>query len=76
MQKKSTKRIRALVCPQCGGIGTLRTIIFGMPDPAEFDFDKYEVGGCCISEDGNDPDVACRACGWIGLLTVFLSDRS
>jgi len=47
-----------------------------MPDPETFDFEKYAVGGCCVSEDGKDPDVACMACGWSGfrdevLLTVF-----
>ena len=27
---------------------------------AEFDFDKYEVGGCCITD--NDPDFKCMKC--------------
>jgi hypothetical protein len=24
------------------------------------------VGGCCVSPDGIDPDVNCRACDWSG----------
>ena len=37
-----------------------------MPDPETFDFEKYAVGGCCVSPDGIDPDVNCRACDWSG----------
>ena len=55
-----------LVCPQCGKIGTLRTILYGMPDPETFDFEKYAVGGCCMSGDGSDPDVQCKQCEWEG----------
>ncbi len=75
MKRKAIRRIRALVCPNCGGIGTLRTLIFGMPDPAEFDFENYEVGGCCLNDDGYDPDIACRKCGWFGFASLFLNDR-
>ena len=64
MTTKRRKRIRTLVCPSCGEIGTLRKILYGMPDPATFDFEKYAVGGCCVSPDGIDPDVNCRACDW------------
>jgi hypothetical protein len=45
----------------------LRKIIYGMPDPETFDFEKYEVGGCCMNGDGSDPDIACRQCEWEGL---------
>ena len=38
-----------------------------MPDPETFDFEKYAVGGCCISGDGTDPDIRCKDCGWSGL---------
>ena len=37
-----------------------------MPDPEHFDFEKYAVGGCCVSGDGTDPDVRCRECDWEG----------
>lgn len=37
-----------------------------MPDPETFDFEKYAVGGCCVSPGGIDPDVNCRACDWSG----------
>ena len=45
----------------------VRKILYGMPDPETFDFEKYAVGGCCMNEDGNDPDIACKACDWSGL---------
>jgi len=44
----------------------LRKIIYGMPDPETFDFEKYAVGGCCITGDGRDPDVQCKVCEWEG----------
>ena len=47
-------------------IGKLRKILYGMPDPETFDFEKYAVGGCCIFGDGLDPDIRCRACEWSG----------
>ena len=66
----TTKRRRSpiglLICPECQQIGTLRKILYGMPDPETFDFEKYAVGGCCISGDGSDPDVRCRECDWEG----------
>ena len=67
MNTKRRKRISSLVCPECSEIGTLRKIVYGMPDPADFDFEKYAVGGCCINGDGSDPDIKCRACDWSGL---------
>jgi hypothetical protein len=42
-----------------------------MPDPEHFDFEKYAVGGCCISGDGTDPDVRCRECDWEGFQKVI-----
>lgn len=61
------RSIQLLICPDCGQIGTLRKIIYGMPDPETFDFEKYAVGGCCMNGDGSDPDVSCKECGWEGL---------
>jgi hypothetical protein len=66
MTTKRRKRINNLLCPGCGEIGTLRKILYGMPDPETFDFEKYAVGGCCVEGDGSDPDVQCKACGWSG----------
>jgi len=65
---KRRTRLRNLVCPECGEIGTLREIIYGMPDPETFDFEKYAVGGCCLSGDGLDPNLQCRNCEREGLL--------
>ena len=58
--------LTALSCPSCEQTGVLREIVYGMPDPELFDFEKYAVGGCCISGDGSDPDVRCRECEWEG----------
>ena len=66
MTTKRRRRISSLVCPGCSEIGTLRMIVYGMPDPDHFDFEKYAVGGCCVSPDEIDPDVNCRACDWSG----------
>jgi hypothetical protein len=67
MTAKHRKSISRLVCPECSEVGALRKIIYGMPDPESFDFEKYAVGGCCMNGDGSDPDISCRACGWEGL---------
>lgn len=64
--KRRRRSIKFIVCPACLQIGTLRKILYGMPDPEIFDFEKYEVGGCCVSPDGIDPDVKCRVCDWSG----------
>ena len=66
MTTKRRKRINSLACPECSEIGTLREILYGMPDPESFDFEKYAVGGCCIRPDGINPDVNCRVCDWSG----------
>jgi len=58
--------MKELTCPGCGENGTLRKIIYGMPDPETFDFDKYAVGGCYINGDGTDPDISCKSCDWTG----------
>ena len=65
--KRRRRSIKLLVCPECGQIGTLRTILYGMPDPESFDFEKYAVGGCCVSPDGIDPDIRCTECEWSGV---------
>jgi hypothetical protein len=66
MGKTRRRALKMLNCPECGQIGTLRKIIYGMPDPDRFDFEKYAVGGCCMNGDGSDPDVSCRECDWSG----------
>jgi hypothetical protein len=66
MSKTRRRALKMLVCPECQQVGTLRKIVYGMPDPERFDFEKYAVGGCCMNGDGSDPDVSCRECGWEG----------
>jgi hypothetical protein len=66
MEAKKRVALKALTCPECGQVGTLRKILYGMPDPETFDFEKYAVGGCCMNGDGSDAhdwDNACGA-GW------------
>ena len=50
---------KALICPVCGG-GDLKEIIYGLPDPENFDFEKYEVGGCCVTDE--DAKYKCLIC--------------
>jgi len=72
--KKRRRPIKVLVCPECGKLGTLRKILYGMPDAETFDFEKYEVGGCCLRGDGSDADIACRECHWSGFHSMFNRD--
>ena len=68
MSKTRRRALKLLVCPECGQIGMLRKIVYGMPDPESFDFEKYVVGGCCLNGDGSDPDIQCRECDWSGFM--------
>jgi hypothetical protein len=43
MGNRERVNFKKLVCPECGQIGTLRTILYGMPDPETFDFEKIQV---------------------------------
>ncbi len=64
MAKTRTRvRLSTAACPSCGAIGKLRKILYGMPGE-DFDFEKYAVGGCVITE--NDPEYRCSECEWEG----------
>jgi hypothetical protein len=64
--------LKTQVCPDCAAVGSIRKILYGMPDPDNFDFEKFAVGGCCFNGDGTDPDFACRVCGWSGVRADLL----
>ena len=66
MKSKPLGALKSAQCLSCGQRGTLRKIVYGMPDTENFDFDRFAVGGCCVSEDVKDPDVRCRECEWEG----------
>jgi hypothetical protein len=38
-------------CPKCLG-DKVKKIVYGMPDFENFDFEKYEVGGCTGGDEG------------------------
>ena len=57
----SRNPLRRIACPQCGEVG-LQKIIYGMPAD-DFNFDKYIVGGCIVSE----ADIGCPKCKWSGI---------
>ena len=59
------KQLRTLTCPECQQRGLFRTILWGMPDPESFDFEKYAVGGCCPPSAWS-PDCRCSGCGFEG----------
>jgi hypothetical protein len=65
--KGSRSSLNLLICPGCEEEGTLRKILYGMPDQETFDFEKYVVGGCVMNGAGSDPDIACRVCDWTGI---------
>ena len=48
-----------LVCPLCQG-KEVKKIVYGLPDIESFDFEKYEVGGCCVSDE--DARYKCQSC--------------
>ena len=55
---------KVIICPTCKNQGDIHEIIYGMPAP-DFDFEKYEVGGC-EAFFGETPKWKCRNCGWEG----------
>ena len=57
-------RLSSASCPACSGAGGLKKIVYGMPG-ADFDFEKYIVGGCCVTD--KDPEIGCAKCGWEGM---------
>jgi hypothetical protein len=57
----SRNPLRRIACPQCGEVG-LQKIIYGMPSD-DFNFDKFIVGGCIVSE----ADIGCPKCEWSGI---------
>jgi phage FluMu protein Com len=46
-------------CPACKG-NNVKQILYGMPDFENFDFEKYEVGGCTDMDEG--PTHRCVDC--------------
>ncbi len=50
-------------CYICTDGGDLHKIVYGLPAD-DFDFERFEVGGCVIYE--NVPSFRCRICGWEG----------
>lgn len=46
-------------CPNCHSSEYLRPILYGMPSE-DFDYEKFEVGGCIPSE----ASVRCSKCDW------------
>lgn len=62
---KTRRVVESNPCPGCGALGSIREIVYGMPDP-DFKFDKYIVGGCCVTD--NDPTHGCLECDWRGFI--------
>ena len=53
----------AQICPDCKS-AEVKKIVYGYPtvefDFDNFDFDRFEVGGCCVT--GRDPIYKCVKC--------------
>ena len=66
MKEQSRKRVYLAesLCPSCRKRGVLKRIVYGLPG-ADFNFEKYIVGGCCVTD--KDPEIGCSNCGWEGL---------
>ena len=41
----------SMKCPTCKG-NQIKRILYGMPDFENFDFDKYQIGGCTGMDEG------------------------
>jgi len=66
MQNKQNSKTASFKCPGCGASGSIQEIVYGMPG-SDFEFDKYIVGGCWVTD--NDADIGCKECGWEGVLS-------
>ena len=55
-------------CQECGGKGTIRKILYGMP-VKEPDASKYMLGGCVVLL-GCDFDIGCCDCSWRSFSTA------
>ena len=61
-----SKWMETTSCPECGEIGTIRKILWGMPTQEAFDSGDFVIGGCMVNADGSDPKVGCLECSWTG----------
>ena len=68
-KRRKYVRLTAASCPSCREKGGIKNIVFGMPN-SDFDFEKYIVGGCCVTDD--DPEIGCVKCGWRGMRKSLL----
>ena len=50
-------------CPGCGNPDSVKEILWGEP-AADYDEERYTLGGCLVT--GDDPDLECLECGWMG----------
>lgn len=71
--KRKYVRLSTRSCPLCNEKGGLKRIVFGMPS-WDFDFERYIVGGCCVTE--RDPEIGCVKCGWKGMRLELLMNNS
>ena len=63
-KRERRKQLRTLTCPNCDQKGSLKTILWGMPEKG-FNYDKYASGGCVIPS-ASPPDFRCSECGYEG----------
>jgi hypothetical protein len=48
-----------ILCLSCQS-NQVKEIAYGSPDFENFDFERFEVGGCCVEPD--DPRYKCSSC--------------
>ena len=56
--------LKSTVCPQCAAVGSIRKILWGLPDGPP-DPSEFVTGGCCPPEV--PANFACIECDWSGL---------
>jgi len=56
------------VCPECQKVGTIRSILRGMPSGKGFELaqDEQIILGGCLIEPGRDYPHGCLECDWEG----------
>ena len=63
---KVSKSMETASCPECGEVGTIRKILWGMPTQEAFESGDFVIGGCIVNGDGSDPKYGCLKCSWTG----------
>lgn len=60
--RRTRRVLKKIICPGCGQVGSLKKILYGMPNE-DFNQSKFLIGGCIVDIF----DVGCSLCEWVGV---------